>query len=111
MVPPDLRITNPRFLEPTLSDSWARIAPVHSWATDNGMTTSTAALAWVLSRGDHLIPIPATRTAEHMSEWIGASEVTFSVEQLAEIETILPIGWAYGDRYSLSQYVGPETYC
>jgi aryl-alcohol dehydrogenase-like predicted oxidoreductase len=111
MVPPDLRINNPRFMEPNLSDNLAMIAPFQSWAADNGMTTSAAALAWVLSRGDHLIPIPATRTAEHLSEWIGASEITLTAEQLKEIETILPIGWAYGDRYSVSQYVGPETYC
>jgi aryl-alcohol dehydrogenase-like predicted oxidoreductase len=111
MTPPDLRIDNPRFMEPNLSDNLAMIAPFQSWAADNGMTTSTAALAWVLSRGDHLIPIPATRTAEHMAEWIGASDVTLSASQLAEIETILPIGWAYGDRYSISQYIGPETYC
>jgi len=44
-------------------------------------------------------------------EWVNASEITLSQDQLNEIETILPIGWAYGDRYSVSQYVGPETYC
>jgi aryl-alcohol dehydrogenase-like predicted oxidoreductase len=75
------------------------------------MTTATAALAWVLNRGQHLIPIPATRTSEHLMEWVNASEITLSQDQLNEIETILPIGWAYGDRYSVSQYVGPETYC
>jgi aryl-alcohol dehydrogenase-like predicted oxidoreductase len=111
MTPPDLRINNPRFMEPNLSDNLAMIAPFQAWAADNGMTTAAAALSWVLSRGDHLIPIPATRTAKHLSEWIGASEIILSQTQLAEIEAILPIGWAYGDRYSTSQYVGPETYC
>ena len=111
MSPPDLRINNPRFTEPNLTDNLAMIAPFQAWAADNGMTTASAALAWVLSRGDHLIPIPATRTAEHLGEWVGASEIVLSAAQLVEIETILPIGWAYGDRYSISQYVGPETYC
>ena len=111
MTPPDLRINNPRFMEPNLSDNLAMIAPFQAWAADNGMTTAAAALAWVLSRGDHLIPLPATRTAEHLGEWVGASEITLSSNQLVEIETILPVGWAYGDRYSVSQYVGPETYC
>ena len=111
MVEPDLRINNPRFMEPNLSDNLAMIAPFQTWAADNGMTTSAAALAWVLSRGEHLIPIPATRTSDHLMQWIGASEIILSVDQLAEIDTILPAGWAYGDRYSVSQYVGPETYC
>jgi hypothetical protein len=44
-------------------------------------------------------------------EWVNASEITLSKDQLNEIENILPVGWAYGDRYSVSQYVGPETYC
>jgi aryl-alcohol dehydrogenase-like predicted oxidoreductase len=111
MVSPDLRINNPRFMEPNLSDNLAMVKTFQAWAADNGMTTATAALAWVLSRGEHLIPIPATRTAEHLSEWVGASEVSMSQDQLREIEEILPSGWAYGDRYSISQYVGPETYC
>tara|TARA_R110002096_G_scaffold12990_14_gene46313 strand:+ start:14610 stop:15593 length:984 start_codon:yes stop_codon:yes gene_type:complete len=111
MSPPDLRINNPRFMEPNLSDNLAMLKPFRAWAVDNGMTTSAAALAWVLSRGDHVIPIPATRTAEHLMEWVGASHIDLSADQLAEIETILPVGWAYGDRYSVSQYVGPETYC
>ena len=108
---PDLRINNPRFMEPNLSDNLTMLAPFRKWATDNGMTTPAAAVAWVLSRGDHLIPIPATRTAEHLMEWVGASEISLSADQLVEIEMILPIGWSYGDRYSVSQYVGPETYC
>lgn len=44
-------------------------------------------------------------------EWVNASEINLSHDQMSEIEAILPIGWAYGDRYSVSQYVGPETYC
>lgn len=111
MVPPDLRINNPRFMEPNLSDNLAMLKPFRAWAADNGMTTSTVALAWVLSRGAHLIPIPATRTAEHLAQWVGASDITLTDQQLAEIETILPVGWAFGDRYSVSQYIGPETYC
>ena len=111
MASPDLRINNPRFMEPNLSDNLTILKDFRSWASDNEMTTAAAALAWVLNRGQHLIPIPATRTSEHLMEWVNASEITLSQDQLNEIETILPIGWAYGDRYSVSQYVGPETYC
>jgi len=111
MVPPDLRINNPRFIEPNLSDNLSMLKPFQGWAADNGMTTATAAIAWVLSRGENLIPIPATRTAKHLIEWVGASEIMLTPKQIKEIDDILPIGWAYGDRYSVSQYIGPETYC
>jgi len=94
-----------------LSENLAILKNFRSWASDNNMTTATAALSWVLSRGQNLIPIPATRTSEHLMEWVNASEITLSKDQLNEIENILPVGWAYGDRYSVSQYVGPETYC
>ena len=111
MTAPDLRINNPRFNEPNLSDNLRMIKMFQDWAADNNTTSAMAALAWVLQRGEHIIPIPATRTAAHLSEWIGASEVTLSSDQLDEIDNILPVGWAFGDRYSPAQYVGPETYC
>ena len=111
MTSPDLRINNPRFMEPNLSDNLAMIKNFKNWALDNKMSTACAALAWVLNRGQHLIPIPATRTSKHLMEWVNASEINLSHDQMSEIEAILPIGWAYGDRYSVSQYVGPETYC
>jgi hypothetical protein len=37
--------------------------------------------------------------------------VTLSADMLAEIEAILPVGWAAGDRYSTAQWIGPERFC
>ena len=110
MVGEDLRINNPRFLEPNLADNLAMLKPFCAWAHDHNMTASATALAWILAQGDHLIPVPATRTATHLKDWVGASDITLTQTQLTEIETLLPVGWAYGDRYSASQYIGPETY-
>ena len=39
------------------------------------------------------------------------ASATLSKEQMSEIEKVLPIGWAQGDRYSDKQWVGPEKYC
>ncbi|MCL4113489.1 UNVERIFIED_CONTAM: hypothetical protein GTU68_062460 [Idotea baltica] len=107
----DFRRTNPRFVEPNYSDNRAMIARFSDWANDRGLTTSAAAIAWVLHRGDHLIPIPATRYAENLAQWANAAEISFSADDMAEIETILPAGWAYGDRYNDAQSVGPERFC
>lgn len=51
MASPDLRINNPRFMEPNLSDNLAMIKNFKNWALDNKMSTACAALAWVLNRG------------------------------------------------------------
>ncbi|PIB25666.1 aldo/keto reductase [Amylibacter kogurei] len=107
----DFRRTNPRFVEPNFSDNRAMIAKFSDWANDRGLTTSAAALAWLLHRGDHLIPIPATRYGENLAQWANAADISFSADDMAEIETILPAGWAYGDRYNDAQSVGPERFC
>ena len=63
------------------------------------------------NRGDHLIPIPGTRTAEHLAEWSNADQITLSQSDMDEIEAILPVGFAYGDRYSHAQSRTAERYC
>jgi len=106
----EFRHQNPRFMEPNYSDNIRQIAKFQAFAHKRGWTTSATALAWVLAQGDHLIPIPATRTAKNLSDWADADQITLTPEDLAEIETILPIGWAYGDRYSTPQWIAPEKY-
>ena len=69
------------------------------------------AIAWLLAQGDHILPIPGTRSLDHMREAIRGTQITLSAEDLARIETILPVGWAHGDRYQAAQWVGPERYC
>ncbi|WP_102225037.1 aldo/keto reductase [Acidimangrovimonas sediminis] len=106
----DFRKSNPRFTEPNFGYNAAAIAPFRDFARERGWSVSTAALAWVLSRGDHLIPIPGTRTAEHLAEWARADEIVLSDDDMAEIARLLPAGFAHGDRYSDAQAVGPERY-
>jgi aryl-alcohol dehydrogenase-like predicted oxidoreductase len=67
--------------------------------------------AWVLGRGEHIIAIPGTRSTEHLAENAAAGDVVLTDAQLAEIDRLLPIGFAHGDRYSAGQNVGPERYC
>ncbi len=107
----DMRKSQPRFLEPNFSANCRLISGFREFAKSRGLNTSCLALAWVLDRGDHLIPIPGTRTAEHLSEWAGACEINLTDEYRAEIDRLLPVGFAHGDRYSNEQIVGIERYC
>ena len=107
----DFRKVIPRFIEPNFSQNLAQIEKFRTWCHERGYATEAVAVAWCLARSPNVIPIPGTRTAEHLAGWATADQITLSDADLAEIEAILPIGWAYGDRYSDGQAVGPERYC
>lgn len=107
----DFRKNNPRFLEPNFSANMDYVKGLRAFAAERGLTTAAVAIAWTLHQGDNMIPIPGTRTAAHLNEWAAADEINFSAADLAELERILPVGWAHGDRYSDAQIAGIERYC
>ncbi len=107
----DFRLKNPRFLPPNFAHNAARIDTFKAFCRDHGWSPAAAALAWTLHQGDHVLPIPGTRTAAHLREFAAAREIAFSDAELTEIARLLPVGFAYGDRYSEAQNVGIERYC
>lgn len=107
----DWRRTNPRFTEPNYSANAAQIDGFRQFCRTKGWAVSATALAWVLDRAPHLIPIPGTRTAAHLNEWLGALDIQLTNEDRAEIDRLLPAGFAHGDRYSDAQMIGVERYC
>ncbi|KRW94060.1 aldo/keto reductase [Paracoccus sp. MKU1] len=104
----DFRETNPRFTEPNFSANLAAIAPFRDLCAQRGWTVPGAALAWVLAQGDHIVPIPATRTADHLRDW---QVPDLAAADIAAIERILPAGFAHGDRYGDHQMAFVERYC
>ena len=66
-------------------------------------TVAQVAIAWVLSRGDRIVPLVGARTRERLSESLGALELTLSDDDLHEIERALPAGAAAGERYDDQQ--------
>lgn len=107
----DFRRSNPRFTEPNFSKNLAAIARFRAFCAARGWSTPATALAWVLQQGDHLIPIPGTRHAAHLRQWAQACDIRFTAEDRAEIDAILPPGWAEGDRYGDHQLLAIERYC
>lgn len=107
----DFRKPNPRFIEPNYGHNLKAIEPFRDFAASKGVSPATLAMAWVLHQGNHLIPIPGTRSAEHLAEDAAGADCSLTPDDLAEIERILPIGFAHGDRYSDAQMVGVERYC
>lgn len=105
------RGANPRFQEPNYSTNVRIIDGFREFARQQGISSTALALAWVLARDEGIIPIPATRRAAHLKEWLAAAELDLDEGDLDEIEAILPAGFAHGDRYSDTQMIGVERYC
>ena len=64
-----------------------------------------------MQKGEHVIPIPGTRTPEHLAENATAVDIKLTANDLADIEAILPAGFAQGHRYSDEQQKSVEQYC
>jgi len=108
--PGDFRIANPRFQEPNYSANVRLVERFVKLAHEMGHTASSLAIAWTLNRGEHIIPIPGTRSVAHLAEDAKAAGIVLSESDMAEIEKVLPPGFAHGARYSYEQYAGVEIY-
>lgn len=101
---------NPRFMEPNLAANLRQIAGFRALAADLGTSAAALAIAWALSRGPGIVPIPGTRSAAHLRELAAGAELKLGPADLARVEEVLPVGWAHGDRYNEAQWFGPERY-
>jgi aryl-alcohol dehydrogenase-like predicted oxidoreductase len=93
----DFRRNGPRFTGENLQANLQLAAKVAEIAAEKGVTPAQLALAWMLSRGEDVVPIPGTKRRKYLEENAAAVEVELSDENLARIEAQLPA--AAGDRY------------
>ena len=108
--PGDLRAGMPRF-QP---DNWARNLPrlraFADWARDQGESPAAMAIAWVLSRAQHVIALPGSRSLDHWGQIARGAGLSLTAGQLAQIDALLPAGWTHGARYGAAMAQGPETW-
>ena len=109
--PDEFRREMPRFSAENYPRNLVFIERFKAFAYARGWNPASLANAWLLHRAPHVIPIPGTRTAEHLAECAAASSITLTTADMAEIETIMPAGWAHGNRYSWDQQKSSELYC
>jgi aryl-alcohol dehydrogenase-like predicted oxidoreductase len=95
----DYRRVSPRFMGENFGKNLVLVEKIKQLAAQKHCTPAQLALAWVLARGEHVIPIPGTRRISALEENIGALNVTFSAQELADIDAIFPPDAATGDRY------------
>jgi aryl-alcohol dehydrogenase-like predicted oxidoreductase len=94
----DWRRGNPRFSSANAQANEALVAIVERVAQRRGATPAQVALAWVLSRGYDVVPIPGTKRVRYLEENVGALDVTLTPEDLAELDTLA--GKTAGERYT-----------
>jgi aryl-alcohol dehydrogenase-like predicted oxidoreductase len=93
----DFRRRGPRFTGENLEANLGIAAKVADLAEEKGITPAQLALAWVLSRGEDIVPIPGTKRRRYLEENAAAVEVELTAEELARIDEEVPP--AAGDRY------------
>jgi aryl-alcohol dehydrogenase-like predicted oxidoreductase len=95
----DFRRSNPRFADENLERNLELVSTLAEIAEGLGITPGQLALAWVLARGDDVVPIPGTRRAAYLEQNVGAADVVLDGDVLARIEALAPRGSFAGDRY------------
>lgn len=96
----DFRRTSPRFQGENFQKNLDIVKKLETLAAQKGCTASQLALAWVMAQGDHIFPIPGTKRMKYLEENAGALKVTFTKNELEEINQISPKGVATGTRYT-----------
>jgi len=95
----DVRRTHPRFGGENFYKNLQLVAKVKALAAKKKVAPSQLALAWVLARGEDIVPIPGTKRRKYLEENAAAVDIALTKQELAEIDAILPPGAAAGQRY------------
>lgn len=94
----DFRQTNPRFREGNLERNLERLRGVEALARQKGITPAQLALAWILAQPDGIVAIPGSDRRSHLDENLHAVDIELTVDDLACLDEVFPVGAAVGDR-------------
>ncbi|MER7477284.1 aldo/keto reductase [Streptomyces sp. NPDC126510] len=99
----DFRAMSPRFQGDNLRHNLDLVEALRKIAEQKGVSVAQIAIAWVLSRGEDIVPLVGARRRDRLTEALGALDVTLEPADLAAIEEAVPAGAAAGDRYPAAQ--------
>ena len=95
----DVRRTYPRFQTGNFESNMALVRKLEELAAEKHCTPAQLALAWLLAKGEDIVPIPGSKRRSRVEENVGADDVSLSVEDVAMLDAIAPPGVAAGERY------------
>ncbi|MEU1526801.1 aldo/keto reductase [Nocardia rhamnosiphila] len=99
----DYRAHTPRFQGGNLAANLNLVDALAALARRHGVSTAQLAIAWVLSRGDDIVPVIGARTRTRWSEALGALDIALTEADIAAIEAAVPAGSVAGSRYAEAQ--------
>jgi aryl-alcohol dehydrogenase-like predicted oxidoreductase len=99
----DMRAHLPRFSGQNLERNERLAEALERLAKEKKVTAVQLAVAWVLARGENMVPLVGARTREQLADSLGALKVTLSAEELAQIEEAVPADEVAGTRYGAEQ--------
>ena len=105
----DLRRTMPRFEPANYAANLKLLDGVEALAGRLGCSTAQLALAWLLARGEHVLPIPGTTNINHLEDNLGAPGVTLDAATLAELDALMQPRKVAGSRYDAAAQAGVDT--
>jgi aryl-alcohol dehydrogenase-like predicted oxidoreductase len=104
----DWRRGSPRFQGENFGKNLELVRRIEGLAKEKGHTASQLALAWVLSRGEDVVPIFGTKRRKYLIDNLKALDIRLGPEDLRRIEEVAPKGAVAGDRYPapMMSYIG-----
>jgi aryl-alcohol dehydrogenase-like predicted oxidoreductase len=102
----DRRRQHPRFQAQNFDHNAKLVRQIEAIASEKGVTPSQLVLAWLLARGEDILPIPGTKRVSRLEENVGAIDVELDASDLARIDAAMPPGAAAGTRYPEAQMKG-----
>lgn len=104
----DYRRMSPRFQGENFAKNLALVQRIKEIADAKHCTPSQLALAWVMARGENIVPIPGTKRRKYLEENLAAADITLTPADLARIDEVAPKGAAAGQRYpeAMMRFVG-----
>jgi len=96
----DFRRFMPRFQGENFQKNLDLVGKIEEIAREKHVTAAQLALAWVLARGEDIVPIPGTKRRKYLEQNLEAIKIRLTPEELARIDQVAPRGAAAGERYA-----------
>lgn len=105
----DIRRAMPRFAPANYAENLRLLDGVAEVAREAGCTLAQLSLAWLLHRGEHILPIPGTTSVAHLEENLAATRVTLTPVQLQRLDTLVNQDTVRGARYNAATQTEIDT--
>jgi aryl-alcohol dehydrogenase-like predicted oxidoreductase len=107
--PKDIRLAMPRFQKENFAANLRLLDAYVALAREAGCTPGQLALAWLLAKDTHIVPIPGTRNIAHLEENVAAAEVRLSADVFARADALINARTVAGARYTAATLTEIDT--